>query len=119
MSNGKFPVLIFKNSGWCEELKCSYFAGRYEARTKEQYEALKKYAEDEVRAPEEKSLEEMTVKELRAKAAPLGVADYANLKKVDLIKAIEEAEAEDEARATEDDDAPEAPEDDINIEAAE
>ena len=40
----EFPVLQFIRSGWCEELKRSYRQGVYKPKTKEEYNALKKYA---------------------------------------------------------------------------
>jgi len=106
MSNGKFPVLIFDHSGFCEELNCSYFQGRYQARTKEQYEALKKHAVGEnkpapVVSSDPEDLQSLTVPKLREMASGLGVENYAKKKKPALIKAIEEklnpAPAEEEA----------------------
>ena len=41
------PVLFFDGGGWCEELRKSYFAGRYEPKSWDEYEALKKYARRE------------------------------------------------------------------------
>jgi len=45
MSETKYPFLTFSRSGWCPELNCSYFQGPFQPKTKEQYEALKKYAD--------------------------------------------------------------------------
>ena len=38
------PYLIFNNSGWCEELKFSYFRGPYKPKSIKEYEALKKFS---------------------------------------------------------------------------
>jgi len=95
MSNGKFPVLFFKKSGYCKELKCSYFQGRYEARTQEQYDALKPFACKELGGSAKvESLSDLTVPALRGIASDLGVENYAKKKKPALIKAIEEKRAE-------------------------
>lgn len=40
----RFPLLHFRNSGWCEALQRSYFRGNYRPATKEEYEALKPFA---------------------------------------------------------------------------
>jgi hypothetical protein len=98
MSNGKFPVLYFANSGYCDELGCSYFQGRFEARSQEQYDALKPYAEKVIgpasNAPapaREKPLADMRVSGLRELAIDLGIANPKKMKKYELIKAIENA----------------------------
>lgn len=39
--------LFFDSSGWCPELKRSYFRGRYQPKTAAEFEALKKYAKGE------------------------------------------------------------------------
>lgn len=123
MANGKLPVLIFNHSGWCKELGISYRIGRFESRSKEIYDALKKHAVSEISDSIEKELKDMTVKELRSKAAPLGVAKYANLKKDELIKSIEDAEKaeSDEDGQAEPDNQEDAGNDvpEINVEAAE
>ncbi len=36
--------LRFETSGWCKELKTSYYRGVYHARTLQEYETLKPYA---------------------------------------------------------------------------
>jgi hypothetical protein len=41
----QIPVLHFKNAGWCEKLKKSYFRGRYQPKSIEEYEALKEFTE--------------------------------------------------------------------------
>ena len=38
-------TLIFKNSGWCEELQRSYYTGIYTPKNEKEYNALKKYSE--------------------------------------------------------------------------
>jgi hypothetical protein len=38
------PTLTFKSSGWCEELKKSYFRGSYKPQSIAEYDALKPYA---------------------------------------------------------------------------
>ena len=107
MSNGKFPVLVFANSGWCEKLGSSYFKGRFEPRTKEQYEALKPFAVEESGGA--KALENKEVKDLREVAKSLNIKNYAKKKKPDLIEAINEARnapAEEAEEAEEEADAP-------------
>lgn len=42
----RIPMLKFAESGWCEELKRSYFRGLYRPRTSEEYRALRKYASE-------------------------------------------------------------------------
>ncbi len=37
-------VLDFPSAGWCAKLECSYRRGRYTAKSKEDYDALKPYA---------------------------------------------------------------------------
>lgn len=92
MANGKFPVLIFDHSGYCEKLDCSFFQGRYEARTQEQYDALREFASKELGGTAKvESLSDLTVPALREIASDLGVENYAKKKKPALIKAIEEA----------------------------
>lgn len=43
----RFPLLHFRNSGWCEALQRSYFRGNYRPVSKEEYEALKPFAASE------------------------------------------------------------------------
>lgn len=38
------PMLYFNTAGWCDELGCSYYMGWYQARSWDEYNALKKYA---------------------------------------------------------------------------
>ena len=40
----KIPVLFFPGSGWCAELGISYTQGYYTARSRREYDILKKYA---------------------------------------------------------------------------
>ena len=40
----KVPVLFFPASGWCAELGISYTQGYYTARSRREYDILKKYA---------------------------------------------------------------------------
>jgi len=42
------PMLYFANAGWCEELGQSYFMGWYQPRSWNEYNALKKFAGQEV-----------------------------------------------------------------------
>ena len=42
------PMLYFANAGWCDELNRSYFIGWYQAQSWNEYNALKKYASEEV-----------------------------------------------------------------------
>ena len=133
MSNGKFPVLIFANSGYCEKLDCSYYQGRFEARSKEEYEALKEFAVEELGGNAidvEMPLNKMTVPVLREIAKELEIPNYAKPIKKDLIPLIEAKRAELIAKANEEDEDEEEAdkgagddmdnqEDDINLESGE
>lgn len=44
----KFPVLRFPGSGWCNEIGFSYTKGLYRPKTAREYEALRKYAVEEI-----------------------------------------------------------------------
>lgn len=39
-------ILVFSTSGWCEKLNKSYFAGRYQPKDKNEFEALKEFASE-------------------------------------------------------------------------
>lgn len=39
-------VLVFKNSGWCEKLKTSYFTGRYQPKDEKEFAALEEFADE-------------------------------------------------------------------------
>lgn len=41
-------TLVFEESGWCEALKRSYMQGPYEPKSREEYEALKPFAQKPV-----------------------------------------------------------------------
>lgn len=41
-------TLVFEESGWCEALKRSYMMGAYEPKNREEYEALKPFAQKPV-----------------------------------------------------------------------
>ena len=42
-------VLHFLTSGWCEELGRSYFAGHYKCNNDDEYNALKQFADGDIR----------------------------------------------------------------------
>lgn len=44
----KFPVLRFPGSGWCNEIGYSYTKGLYRPKSAREYEALRKYAVEEI-----------------------------------------------------------------------
>lgn len=44
----KFPVLRFPGSGWCNEIGFSYTKGLFRPKTAREYEALRKYAVEEI-----------------------------------------------------------------------
>ncbi len=104
MSGLKNIVLVFETSGWCEELSKSYDQGRYRPKTKEEYEALKGYAKEELdlsaeigesegEIPEDTLLTDEAIEELRARAKIAGVKSYHNKapeKIIEELKALEQ-----------------------------
>ncbi|MGE4300822.1 MAG: hypothetical protein AB7F40_04375 [Victivallaceae bacterium] len=42
-------VLHFPDSGWCEKLGRSYFSGHYKCKNDEEYNALRRFADGEIR----------------------------------------------------------------------
>ena len=92
------PIIRIDRSFYCPELNEVIHAGIHENLTEERFELLKPRAAEIYGGDEEpeKSLEEMTVKELREIAAELKIANYANLKKAELLELIEEAKADSE-----------------------
>lgn len=44
----RIPALVFLESGWCEQLKRSYFRGTYRPASREEYLALRKFARKEI-----------------------------------------------------------------------
>lgn len=80
MTNLMIPALLFAEGGWCEALKQSYAPGRYQPKTREEFEALSPFAVDpptleplEPKKPlEPKTIEDMKAGELIAYAAEHG-----------------------------------------------
>lgn len=44
----EIKTLVFANSGYCEELKCSYYQGYYRPKTVNEYKILRKFAKEEI-----------------------------------------------------------------------
>lgn len=103
-------VLIFSSSGWCEKLGNSYEKGRYQPKTKEEFDALKKYASKVIeikpfKAKEENSkvipsgsdtegggditeFTEERIAEIRAQAKEKGIKNWHSKKPENLVKEL-------------------------------
>lgn len=46
MTNPMIPAILFAEGGWCETLKQSYAPGRYQPKTRDEFEALAPFAVD-------------------------------------------------------------------------
>lgn len=79
MTNLMIPALLFAEGGWCEALKQSYAPGRYQPKTREEFEALAPFAVDPptlepAKPPQDgpKAIDDMKAGELIAYAAENG-----------------------------------------------
>lgn len=79
------PTLIFKHGGWCPELKKSYRPGFYQPGTREEYNALAKYAVDAQPLPDEQKLDIPVSQEL---LDTIAVADLGALKQYALTLGV-------------------------------
>ena len=91
----QLPALMIRETFYCVELNKVIHQGRLENLPQDEYDLFLPWADVVGQVDEEIALKDMTVKNLREIAAELKVANYANLKKADLIEQIEDAQAGD------------------------
>lgn len=84
----EYPILKFAKSFYCKELNEVIHAGAEQPKTKERFDILKKYAKIALEEKTGKNLDEMTARELREIASTMEIANYAKLKKEELVDAI-------------------------------
>lgn len=65
-------TLVFEESGWCEALKRSYMLGAYEPKSREEYEALKPFAQKPVPDYDGADDKEKSFAELKEELKALG-----------------------------------------------